>query len=470
MSISNSDLGFEPELPGDVKNWSAQDFSNFFIRFRPQIERHAAKYLRDKSMVDEVVQEAFLYLMIALPELDSELGVLRFLKWKVRLLCLDVIRVSKSNITGVEELLDEKIEAEPSEDIIRADDAAIVQLALSKIDSRQREALIASIYQEKSAAQISKQLGISENATRQLLLRARTSLKKALVGEADLEGLSLAEIISVAARKAAQESRKAGARAMGAVLVLGLAAFALYSGQVSPITGSQNVASEAPSIVAQPPSGAEAEVSASPLESEQPLPAPSDAEISSENETSLATTIEQDPVGEPEQVLEPETVPAFSTSETLLASQENVDRSPFDPWLVDGIFEDSYSVDFTRLPSESVTSSTSRNIYTVAVSAGVWADIVFDPISAEPFSSVQIGFVAGSEQYFAELEAEDFLVRQDGSFEIFSYFGAVGEIIDVRGDAHEDSRMAGTVFEVTVTFDPTINQVVGLSLNRSDQL
>lgn len=469
MSISNSDLGFEQELPGDVKNWSAQDFSNFFIRFRPQVERHAAKYLRDKSMVDEVVQEAFLYLMIALPELDSELGVLRFLKWKVRLLCLDVIRASKSNITGVDELLDGKIESDISEDLIRADDAAIIQLALSKIEPRQREALIASVYQEKSAAQISEQLGISENATRQLLLRARSSLKKALVGEADLEGLSLAEIISVAARKAAQESRKAGARAMGILLVLGLASVAIYTGQVSPISGTQNIASEAPSVVAEQPS--EAEAAAPTREPEQLPAAPSNTEIPSGTEAPPALLVEDKPLAEPEQVTNSETLPASGNSEVLLASQETIDRSPFDPWLVDGLFEDTYSVEFTRLSSDSTSSSSSsRNIYTVAVSAGIWADIAFDPIAPNPFTNVRIGFIAGTDQYFADLEARDFLVDQDGPFETFRFVGHVAEIFDVQGEAYEGSRMSGTVFEVTVTFDPTINEVVGLSLNRSDQL
>ena len=69
-----------------LKDWSAADFANIYTRYRPHLERHARRWLRSQTQVDEVVQDAFLYLMVTLPELDSELGVLRFLKWKVNCL------------------------------------------------------------------------------------------------------------------------------------------------------------------------------------------------------------------------------------------------------------------------------------------------------------------------------------------------------------------------------------------------
>ena len=80
--------------PAVLKDWTAQDFASIYVRFRPHLERHARRFLQNPSQVEEVVQDAFLYLMTTLPELDSELGVLRFLKWKTRLLALDVIRAN----------------------------------------------------------------------------------------------------------------------------------------------------------------------------------------------------------------------------------------------------------------------------------------------------------------------------------------------------------------------------------------
>jgi RNA polymerase sigma-70 factor (ECF subfamily) len=174
--------------------------------------------------------------MVTLPELDSELGVLRFLKWKTRLLCLDVIRASGrailSDIDAHPEF--EALNADVSADIEQAEDAAIVRLALSKLNPRHREVLIASMYEEKTAAQIAAQVGLTENATNQLIFRARAAFKKALLGgDVDTTGMSTAKILSVAARKAALEAKKVGAQAMvfALFLILGVGALFSYSGR-----------------------------------------------------------------------------------------------------------------------------------------------------------------------------------------------------------------------------------------------
>jgi RNA polymerase sigma-70 factor (ECF subfamily) len=202
--------------PVKLAEWSAQDFSSIYLRFRPHLERHARRFLRNPSQVDEVVQDAFLYLMVSLPELDSEIGVLRFLKWKTRLLALDVIRASgRAYINSIDDV-QEPASADPeiSSSLEQQDDAAVVKLALSKLNPRHREVLIASMYEEKSTEQIAAQVGLSENATRQLIFRARAAFKKALIGDIDTTGMSAAAILSVAARKAASEGKKVGAAAL----------------------------------------------------------------------------------------------------------------------------------------------------------------------------------------------------------------------------------------------------------------
>jgi RNA polymerase sigma-70 factor (ECF subfamily) len=215
--------------PVKLAEWSAQDFSSIYLRFRPHLERHARRFLRNPSQVDEVVQDAFLYLMVSLPELDSEIGVLRFLKWKTRLLALDVIRASgRAYINSIDDV-QEPASADPeiSYSLEQQDDAAVVKLALSKLNPRHREVLIASMYEEKSTEEIASQVGLSENATRQLIFRARAAFKKALIGDVDTTGMSAAAILSVAARKAASEGKKVGAAALTliALVVMSLTAF-----------------------------------------------------------------------------------------------------------------------------------------------------------------------------------------------------------------------------------------------------
>ena len=209
-----------------LKDWSAQDFANIYTRFRPHLERHARRFLRSQHQVDEVVQDAFLYLMVTLPELDSEIGVLRFLKWKVRLLCLDVIRASgRAIINNIDEIAEPASkDAEVGSEMEHIEDAAIVRLALSKLNPRHREVLLASMYEEKSTREIASQVGLSENATLQLIFRARAAFKKALLGDhVDTAGMSVSAILSVAARKAAHEAKKVSAQAMVFVLFMLLA-------------------------------------------------------------------------------------------------------------------------------------------------------------------------------------------------------------------------------------------------------
>lgn len=198
--------------PVALKDWTAKDFANIYVRFRPHLERHAKKYLSNPYQIDEVVQDAFLYLMTSLPELDSELGVLRFLKWKTKMLSLDVIRAgAKAPIQVDTEVFERSAGADDrdmNEAFERADDAAIVNLAFSKLSTRHREALVAVVYEEKSYEQAAEEMGLSENAFRQLLFRARSAFKKSLVGEAETAGLSVPQILSIAARKAARGSGK----------------------------------------------------------------------------------------------------------------------------------------------------------------------------------------------------------------------------------------------------------------------
>ena len=223
-----------------LKDWSAQDFANIYVRFRPHLISHARKFLREETQAEEVVQDAFLYLMTALPELDSELGVLRFLKWKTKMLCLDIIRSSQAGLNNNMVPLPDDVadETQPLDSLERADDAAIIRLALAKLNPRHREALIATMYEEKSHEEVAQQMGVGENAFRQLLFRARSSFRKALVGEAVVEGKSVSEIISIAARKNAKAS--AGLLGGGGALIL---LVALFLSPVAPSPVQSDIAS-----------------------------------------------------------------------------------------------------------------------------------------------------------------------------------------------------------------------------------
>lgn len=298
--------------PVALKDWTAKDFANIYVRFRPHLERHAKKYLSNPSQVDEVVQDAFLYLMTSLPELDSELGVLRFLKWKTKMLALDVIRAGvRAPIQVDSEVLERSAGADDrdlNEAFERADDAAVVNLAFSKLSTRHREALVAAVYEEKSYEQAAQEMGLSENAFRQLLFRARSAFKKSLVGEAETAGLSVSQILSIAARKAASGSGKY----IGSVGVL-LLVLALT------LPGQFGVSTSVPQEVAAPTTSP-AQPSATPVESpasEGPVFVEVEVAVPGEAEPESAVT-------EPIQPLE---ASAVAVSEAEEISEDQVQAS-----------------------------------------------------------------------------------------------------------------------------------------------
>ncbi len=421
-----------------LKEWTAQDFANIYTRFRPHLERHARRFLRNPSQVDEVVQDAFLYLMVTLPELDSELGVLRFLKWKVRLLCLDVIRASgKAYLSDIDEHPEfQADQPEVGSDLERAEDAAIVRMALAKLQPRHREVLIASIYEEKSTLEIAAQVGLSENATRQLMLRARTALKKALVGEVNTQGMSVSQILSVAARKAAHDAKQVGAQAMSviAIAVLGIAAFFNFN----PAAQTEQIAIPEPTNNSQQGNNS------------QPETETESAEIASE------------PAIEAETVSETST--SSSTLVTDLASLDStVDLSPFDPWLVDSIFEQSGAAEIL-LASETNDLFT-RGQYAAISDAGFWADFSFDADDANPINGVRIGFVADQSQYFASPIKQDYYVgRLSNGFDRYTFVGVIRDIQDLSGNSYSDTRLDGVRITLQVTVDPVKGKVVETDL------
>lgn len=140
------DHGADQSVNGKLKDWTDQDFASIYVRFRPHLERHAKRYLSNPIQAEEIVQGAFLYLMTTLPEMDSELGVLKFLKWKIKLLSFDVLRSASSNreVSLPEQIDYATDDPEFTADLERAEDNAVIRMALARLNPRQQEALVAS--------------------------------------------------------------------------------------------------------------------------------------------------------------------------------------------------------------------------------------------------------------------------------------------------------------------------------------
>ena len=445
--------------PVKLAEWSAQDFSSIYTRFRPHLERHARRFLNNQGQVDEVVQDAFLYLMVSLPELDSEIGVLRFLKWKTRLLCLDVIRASgKAYLASIDDVAEPaSTDPEISSYLEQQDDAAVLRLALSKLNPRHREVLLASIYEEKTTDEIAAQVGLSENATRQLIFRARSAFKKALLGDdVNTSGMSAAAILSVAARKAAHDAKKVGAQAMvfALFLMLAVGAFIQVGGRG---TQEQNLAEvETPSVTSPDATGNN-----------------NQSAVPSESSTTIDPTTE--PITQPVPVIETViSLPKVSapTESASPSASPSVSESPFTQAAEAAIFDSSKSeVVFLLANSRpDIQGVNFSGDYIASASQGIYSEFTFDYSGDNQFSNVDVYFLVDALPYLAKTTQIEVISGIDAAGQQhIVFYGAIDKITDRSGAMVNDSKLAKGTIRIELVVNKERTAVVSTHLDLLGQ-
>lgn len=207
--------GLEPTrqlLPG-------RDFIDFYGRSWLVLHSYARRLVTDPFEAEEIVQDAFLKLFIAMPELENEGHALAFMRTTIRNLCID--RYRKHSRRPAQGPLGEEhhdIEADDGQidPVVAAEDAVVIREALSKLKWEHREALIAWEIEGASTAEIAQRIGVDEKNVKHTLNRARGALRKLLVGSSvDPEvDLSIPEQMSIAAERARPVVARVGALAL----------------------------------------------------------------------------------------------------------------------------------------------------------------------------------------------------------------------------------------------------------------
>ncbi len=161
------------------------DFAGLYVRHRTSFTLHARRYLNDRRDAEEVVQEAFLRLFLALPELDTELQALAYGRRTITNLCIDRYRAQarRPRLVDLDSVPPHALaEEEPADPVVRAEDAAVVRAALSLLSPLHREALIKREIEEKPLPVIAAELDIAEDSVKHVLFRARRALRRLLAG------------------------------------------------------------------------------------------------------------------------------------------------------------------------------------------------------------------------------------------------------------------------------------------------
>ena len=218
------------EKSSDSKVWTTAEIGDLFAHHRHQLSRAARRIVGDSSKAEEIVQEALLKVLVASPELPTEESAIAYLRLSVKNLCFDHLRragkapklVLLSDLETVSDFAELTV-PDSSTDFERAEDAALIREALALLSPAQRAALVMWEVEGRSSEEIAKELGISHSSVRQLLLRARKTLRELLTTRiVDTErGLTAMDILRGFGQRGVEFSRKVSKTGLVLIVVLG---------------------------------------------------------------------------------------------------------------------------------------------------------------------------------------------------------------------------------------------------------
>jgi len=153
-----------------------------YARHYAAMVRLAALLMRDASMAEEIVQDAFIAMHASWRRLHDIDKAAAYLRQSV---------VNKSHSVLRHRAVTERNAPPPPTDMPSAEQGAIEQLersavvaALQELPRRQREALVLKYYVQLQEAQIASAMGISRGAVKSHISRAMAALRIVLEAEA----------------------------------------------------------------------------------------------------------------------------------------------------------------------------------------------------------------------------------------------------------------------------------------------
>jgi RNA polymerase sigma factor (sigma-70 family) len=213
-------------------NWSLGDLGAFYSENRQELHSFALRKLKDAGKAEEVLQESFMRMILAAPELYSSEHVRAYLFRSIETICIDIFRREgrRPNLFLVDEFLPDWEFAADTPDhadiVAAADDAALVRQALALLSPAERAALVLWELEGRSSEEIARELGIKEKNVRQTVARARASLREILANRIvdDVRGLTALDLLSSSYKRAKKVAKKSS----GVALTIFVSLFFLF--------------------------------------------------------------------------------------------------------------------------------------------------------------------------------------------------------------------------------------------------
>ena len=176
------------ELMLRVRRGDAESFELLLRRHRTPLINYFSRMVRDRSLAEDLAQEAFLRVYQARQRYQPEA---RFTTWLYRIatnLALNAIRDRRGTAQPIECAEQENaefsrfVDSKPTVEqrLMQSDRERLIRQAVEALPANQRAAVILHKYQEVEYHQIAKILGVSVGAVKSLLFRAYESLRTRL--------------------------------------------------------------------------------------------------------------------------------------------------------------------------------------------------------------------------------------------------------------------------------------------------
>lgn len=174
MSVQQGLIGYRRFLQGDsaALEETVRFYSDALVRF-------ARHYVQDPSTAEDVMENAFVALVVKRKKFDEEEQLRAYLYKTVRNECLTHLR-GKKHLESLDENADKLLGGGVEGEVLRRERQALVRQALEKLPKQYEEVLILSYYNGLNVQELCDALDKSEKQIYNLIWRARASLKKQL--------------------------------------------------------------------------------------------------------------------------------------------------------------------------------------------------------------------------------------------------------------------------------------------------
>lgn len=177
---------YDSELINNVLKGRQQDFALLVTKYQLPVFRTANGFVHNTADAEEITQDVFLK---AFFKLSSYNGKAAFSTWLYRItvnISINFLKKKKRNQfwTGLSSLLQLPSKDKNAETmLVEKSQKQLIENAIDQLPFKQRAAFVLTKYEELSQKEVAAIMHSSEGAVEQLVIRAKTNLKKVLEKE-----------------------------------------------------------------------------------------------------------------------------------------------------------------------------------------------------------------------------------------------------------------------------------------------